>query len=73
MSKSKTIVESGQVKFFNAQKGFGFIVPDEGEADLFFHATKIVGKQPDENDRVIFEIEDGKRGLCAVNVSITES
>lgn len=63
--------QTGAVKFFNETKGFGFIKPDNGSADLFVHVTALNGLQTLANDqRVSFEIEDGRRGPQAVNVQI---
>ena len=62
----------GTVKWFNADKGFGFITPDEGGADLFVHHTAIQGtgfKTLDENQRVSFEVGQGKKGPQATNVN----
>ncbi len=61
----------GTVKWFNAEKGFGFITPDEGGADLFVHHTAIQGtgfKTLDENQRVRFECGQGQKGPQAMNV-----
>jgi len=59
----------GKVKFFNAQKGFGFITADEG--DVFLHISKITGDViPKENDTVDFDIVQGDRGLQAHNVTV---
>jgi len=60
----------GKVKFFNENKGFGFIVPDEGDKDLFVHASGLMGSTIKENDKVEFDIEEGQKGLNAVNVEI---
>lgn len=62
---------SGVVKWFNGDKGFGFIAPDEGgDKDAFVHITNINGGvRIDEGDRVTFDIEDSARGPQAVNVS----
>ena len=60
----------GTVKFFNADKGFGFITPDSG-ADLFFHVSEIQGQPPRDGDKVEFEIGQGKKGPCAVRVKVT--
>ena len=62
----------GTVKWFNADKGFGFITPDEGGADLFVHHTAIQGtgfKTLDENQRVSFEVGQGQKGPQATNVN----
>ena len=61
----------GTVKWFNAEKGFGFITPDEGGADLFVHHTAIQGggfRTLDENPRVSFEVAQGQKGSQATNV-----
>ncbi|MNL15503.1 putative cold shock protein A [compost metagenome] len=62
-------MSSGTVKFFNTEKGFGFIKPDNG-ADLFFHVSEVKGQQPKDGDKVEFEVGQGKKGPCAVNVIV---
>jgi len=62
---------TGIVKWFNDQKGFGFIEQEDG-ADLFVHYSEIVGngfKTISEGDRVTFDIGEGKKGPAAQNVS----
>lgn len=61
-------MQQGTVKFFNSSKGFGFITPDNGGADIFVHVS---GLNSDiyENDKVTFDVQHGKKGLNAVNVS----
>ncbi|OBF69624.1 cold-shock protein [Mycobacterium sp. 852002-51971_SCH5477799-a] len=62
----------GTVKWFNGEKGFGFITPDEGTKDLFVHYSEIQGngyRSLDENQRVQFEVEQGAKGPQAVGVS----
>ena len=64
-------MSSGTVKWFNASKGFGFITPDDGDNDLFVHHSEIkTGGYAtlNENQRVSFEIGEGKKGPCANNV-----
>ncbi|MDI9941226.1 cold-shock protein [Rhodococcus sp. IEGM 1351] len=59
------------VKWFNGEKGFGFIKPDDGGADLFVHFSEIAGsgfKALDENQRVEFEVGQGQKGPQAQNV-----
>ena len=61
-------METGKVKFFNDDKGFGFITPDNGDKDLFVHATGIINGTLSENDSVEYEIGEGQKGPCAVQV-----
>jgi len=61
-------MKTGKVKFFNADKGFGFICQDDGGADLFVHATEVSGGLLNEGDSVEYEIGQGKKGPCAVKV-----
>jgi cold shock protein len=57
----------GTVKFFNAEKGFGFIEQGGGKKDLFVHKSEL--KSPiAEGDKVEFEVGEGKKGPCATNV-----
>lgn len=62
----------GTVKWFNAEKGYGFIAPEDNSADVFVHFSAIQGggfKELQENDRVEFETQDGPKGLQATNVT----
>lgn len=61
-------MSNGTVKFFNDTKGFGFITPDDGGKDIFVHVTGLNGATIAEGDKVSYEVEEGKKGLNAVNV-----
>lgn len=63
-------MQTGKVKFFNADKGFGFITPDNGGKDVFVHATDIGNAQLNEGDKVEFEVVEGKKGPQASNVRL---
>jgi len=68
INKSTTMQE-GTVKFFNATKGFGFITPADGSKDIFVHVTGL-SDEVGENDRVSYEVQNGQKGLNAVNVRV---
>lgn len=64
----------GTVKWFNAEKGFGFIAPEDGSADVFVHYSEIQGngfRTLEENQKVEFEVGEGAKGpqaqaVCAI-------
>ncbi len=60
-------MQEGTIKFFNESKGFGFISQANGNDDIFVHVSGLL-ENVLENDEVVFEIEQGKKGLMAVNV-----
>ena len=63
---------TGTVKWFNADKGFGFITPEDGGQDLFVHHSGIEGdgyRSLDEGQKVTFETASGDKGPKAVNVT----
>ncbi|MEU8842569.1 cold-shock protein [Streptomyces roseus] len=63
----------GTVKWFNAEKGFGFIAPEDGTADVFAHYSEIQGtgfKELQENQRVEFDVSQGAKGPQASNISV---
>lgn len=64
---------TGIVKWFNAEKGFGFIAPDDGSADVFVHYSEIQGsgfRTLEENQKVEFEIGEGAKGPQAQQVTV---
>ncbi|GAB4087200.1 cold-shock protein [Myceligenerans cantabricum] len=61
----------GTVKWFNAEKGFGFIAPDEGGSDVFAHYSAIQTngyRTLEENQKVEFDVKQGPKGLQAENI-----
>ena len=64
---------TGIVKWFNADKGFGFISPEDGSKDVFAHFSAINSggfRSLEENQRVEFEIQDGPKGPNAANITV---
>ena len=62
-------MQNGTVKFFNESKGFGFIAPEDGGKDVFVHQSGLVDEIKD-GDKVTYDVEEGKKGLNAVNVKL---
>ena len=62
-------MSNGTVKFFNEEKGFGFIVPEDGGKDLFVHVNGL-NDSIQEGDQVSFDVEEGRKGLNAINVVV---
>ena len=66
-------MQTGTVKWFNADKGFGFISPDDSQQDVFAHFSAINGngyRSLEENQRVEFEVQEGPKGLQAANITV---
>ena len=62
-------MNTGTVKFFNNTKGYGFIKEDESGKEYFVHVSGLID-EINENDKVTFDLEEGKKGLNAVNVKL---
>lgn len=62
-------MKEGTVKFYDNTKGFGFITPDNGGADVFVHESGLIDRVRD-NDRVRFDVEQGRKGPNAVKVEV---
>jgi CspA family cold shock protein len=60
---------NGIVKFFNESKGYGFIIDNESQKEYFVHVSGLIDKVK-ENDEVIFELKEGKKGMNAVEVKL---
>lgn len=66
-------MKTGTVKWFNGTKGFGFITCDDDNTEVFVHFSGIVSdgfKTLEDGDNVTFDVQEGQRGLQAVNVSV---
>lgn len=64
---------NGTVKWFNSDKGFGFITPADGGKDLFVHFSSIIGtnyRTLNEGDRVQYSVQDSQRGPSAIDVQV---
>ncbi|MGB0453424.1 MAG: cold-shock protein [Bacteriovoracaceae bacterium] len=59
---------TGTVKFFNDEKGFGFITPDDGGKDIFVHISAVEKGTLSNDEKVSYEIGEGAKGPCAVQV-----
>jgi CspA family cold shock protein len=63
-------MKNGKVKFFNEDKGFGFITEDESEKDHFVHISGVNEETLHQDDEVSFDLVEGRKGLNCVNVTL---
>ena len=63
-------MHTGTVKFFNSSKGFGFITEDDTNTEHFVHISGLIDGDIREDDKVEFELKEGKKGMNAVNVRV---
>jgi CspA family cold shock protein len=61
--------KEGTVKFFDTTKGFGFISQSDSRSDVFVHSTGLIDEIR-ENDKVSFDVEEGRKGPAAINVKV---
>lgn len=70
------MVQYGKVKWFDAEKGFGFIKPEDGEKDVFVHRNNVENLDHDQGledgEEVEFDVEETPKGLSAINVQSME-
>jgi CspA family cold shock protein len=62
--------QQGTVKFFNSEKGFGFIKHSDSAKETFVHVSGLNGSTIKEGDEVEFDLQEGKKGMNAVNVKV---
>ena len=71
IEEKKDTMATGTVKWFNGDKGYGFIAPDDGSADVFAHFSAINStgfRSLNEGDKVSYEVQQGPKGLQAANI-----
>lgn len=63
-------MQEGTVKFYNETKGFGFITPNNGGDDIFVHSSGLSTRIIKENDKVVYQVTQGQKGLNAIQVKL---
>ena len=63
-------MQEGTVKFYNETKGFGFITPNNGGDDIFVHSSGLSTRTIKENDKVVYQVTRGQKGLNAIQVKL---
>ena len=73
IEEKKDTMATGTVKWFTGDKGYGFIAPDDGSADVFAHFSAINStgfRSLNEGDKVSYEVQQGPKGLQAANITV---
>lgn len=65
-------MKKGTIKFYNEEKGFGFITENGESSDVFFHVSGLISQDIEKGDEVTFKTEQGKKGIVAVDVTLAE-
>lgn len=65
-------MKTGTIKFFNATKGYGFIKEDGSGTEFFLHITGLVDQPVNTGDKVTFDVQEGRKGMNAVNVKLVK-
>ena len=63
-------MQEGTVKFYNETKGFGFITPNNERNDIFVHSSGLSTRTIKENDKVVYQVTQGQKGLNAIQVKL---
>ncbi|MFN4076098.1 MAG: cold-shock protein [Cloacibacterium sp.] len=63
-------MQEGTVKFYNETKGFGFITPNNGGDDIFVHSSGLSTRTIKENDKVVYQVTQGQKGLNTIQVKL---
>ena len=63
-------MQEGTVKFYNETKGFGFITPNNGGDDIFVHSSGLSTRTIKENDKVVYQVTQGQKGLNAIQAKL---
>jgi CspA family cold shock protein len=70
--KKNVTVSTGWIKFFEVEKGFGFIAREDDMDDLFFHASALGGEKVFDEDYVEFEVSEGPKGPIAIHIKVID-
>ena len=71
--EKKSRLITGEVKFFDSDKGFGFIIPDDEDIEeLFFYASAVSGEELRDYNEVEFEVSEGPKGPCAIHIKLLD-